>query len=101
MADGETLMSLSHFPRCSVASWFHSPTSRRRKALAALRLRCASRHVCETLESRLLLSTVTWTGNAGDNQWTDAGNWVNTLGQNVVPGSGDDAVINLSVHRSP
>ncbi len=33
---------------------------------------------------------ITWTGNAGDNQWTTAGNWTN----NTIPGSSDIAYFN-------
>ncbi len=45
----------------------------------------------ELLESRRLLSTVTWTGAANDGgQWTNAGNWTGGTG---VPQPGDSAVI--------
>jgi len=43
-------------------------------------------HSIESLEPRLLLSAVTWTGAAGDNQWTTPGNW----STNALPGPGDD-----------
>ena len=46
----------------------------------------------EDLEPLMLLSTVTWTGAAGDNNWDTGGNW--STGN--TPGAGDDAVINVA-----
>jgi RHS repeat-associated protein len=46
----------------------------------------------EQLESRLHLSAVSWTGSAGDNLWTTAGNWSG----NAVPGAADDVTITLA-----
>ena len=46
----------------------------------------------EWMEERTLLSSVSWTGNAHDNNWDTPGNW-NT---NSLPGSGDDVTINTS-----
>ncbi|HEY1685629.1 MAG TPA: hypothetical protein VGG19_12755, partial [Tepidisphaeraceae bacterium] len=54
------------------------------RAVAASRL--------EQLERRTLLSTITWTGNAHDNQWTTGTNWQG----NVAPGSNDEALINIA-----
>ncbi|MCX5676598.1 MAG: hypothetical protein NTX87_16480 [Planctomycetota bacterium] len=45
--------------------------------------------VFEALESRLLLSTVTWDGEAGTSYWSDPLNWSG----NHVPGATDDVVI--------
>ena len=45
----------------------------------------------EWMEPRTLLSSVTWTGDAGDNNWDTPTNW-NT---NNVPGSSDDVTINI------
>ena len=49
----------------------------------------------ESLESRALLSTVTWTNSAGGD-WDTGSNW--STGQ--VPGAGDNAVINLSTAQT-
>lgn len=45
----------------------------------------------EMLECRRLLSTITWTGDAGDNNWTTGTNWQG----NIAPGAGDEALINI------
>ncbi len=50
------------------------------------------RLLVEQLEDRLTLS-VTWTGNAGTFNWTDANNW----SSHAVPGSTDDVMINVAV----
>ena len=50
------------------------------------------RFAVETLEPRTLLAAVSWTGAAGDNQWTTPGNW--STGQ--LPGPGDDVTINIA-----
>jgi hypothetical protein len=42
------------------------------------------------MESRALLSAVTWTGAAGDHNWDTPGNWTG----DAVPGSADDVTIN-------
>src|SRR6185312_4226605 len=47
----------------------------------------------ETLEQRCLLSTVTWTGAAGDLKWATGGNWSGGTGTGGLPGSGQDVVI--------
>src|SRR5262245_6555177 len=53
------------------------------------------RLVCaEHLESRRLLSTVTWTGTAGDGNWDTPGNWSSNPS---LPGSMDDVSIPASV----
>lgn len=46
----------------------------------------------EGLEPRLLFTTISWTGGAGDGLWTSANNW-NTVS---VPATGDDVAINVS-----
>lgn len=68
---------------------------RRRRNRIELRVKDASSTpkfswVVEALESRLLLSAVSWTGDAGDNQWTTPGNW----STHALPGPGDDVTIN-------
>jgi hypothetical protein len=55
-----------------------------------------ARAAIEALECRLLMSTVTWTGSAGDNQWTSPNNWstisVPAIGENVVfPANGGNS----------
>ena len=42
----------------------------------------------------MLLSSVTWTGAAGDNQWTTPGNW----STDALPGAGDDVTINVAAN---
>ena len=64
------------------------------------RLRSTSyRPRLEWMEERTLLSDVSWTGNAHDNNWDTPGNW----STDSVPGSGDDVTINIAanvVHSS-
>src|SRR5689334_9082190 len=48
----------------------------------------------EPLEQRALLAAVSWTGQAGDNLWTTAGNWSN----GTVPTSADDVTISLAAN---
>ena len=48
----------------------------------------------EWMEPRTLLSAVTWTGGAGDNNWDTAANW----STDSVPGSGDDVTINIAAN---
>ena len=53
----------------------------------------------EWMESRIVLSPVVWTGDAGDNNWDSPNNW-NPVG---VPGSTADVTINIAanvVHSS-
>src|SRR5262245_14360908 len=45
----------------------------------------------ERLEDRHLLATVTWDGDAGDNNWQTAANWSN----DSLPTTGDDVVIDV------
>src|SRR3954467_3564239 len=49
----------------------------------------------ETVEDRMLLATLLWTGGAGDNNWDAVANWVNAAvnTDHHVPTAGDDAVI--------
>ena len=49
--------------------------------------------VGEELESRLLLSNVSWTGGASTLNWTDAINWSG----HAVPGASDNVTINIAV----
>ncbi len=53
--------------------------------------RRATRLVVDELESRRLLSNVTWTGGADATSWAVAGNW----SDDAVPGPTDDVTINL------
>ncbi len=46
----------------------------------------------ETMEVRILLSAVFWTGTAGDNNWDTPSNW----STDAVPGSSDDVAINVA-----
>ena len=46
-------------------------------------------YTADALESRRLLSTVTWTNATGSGRWTDAGNW-STF---AVPSAADDVVV--------
>ena len=46
---------------------------------------------CERLEDRLLLTTVTWDGDAGDGDWHNAVNWDG----DVLPGLSDDVRIGV------
>ena len=48
----------------------------------------------EWMEPRTLLSAVTWTGGAGDNNWDTAANW----STDSVPGPGDDVTINIAAN---
>jgi hypothetical protein len=45
----------------------------------------------EWLERRVALATIAWSGNGDGTSFNQAANWVG----NVVPGAGDDAVINV------
>jgi len=46
----------------------------------------------EALETRTLLAAVSWTGAAGDGQWTTPGNW----STGALPGAADDVTINVA-----
>jgi IPT/TIG domain len=48
----------------------------------------------EWMEPRTLLSAVSWTGDAGDNNWDTPGNW----STDTVPGSGDDVTIDIAAN---
>ncbi len=66
--------------------------SRRRETARARRSsRGAVRLALDFLESRTLLSNVTWTGAADGKSWTVAGNW----SDDALPTSSDDVTINL------
>jgi hypothetical protein len=65
------------------------PVSARRASRRTARADLAPRAVAEQLESRQLLAAVVWTGEGGDNLWSNAGNWSN----GAVPGLADDVVI--------
>jgi hypothetical protein len=55
-------------------------------------LQKSARAACETLEGRMLLSAVSWTGMGGDNQWTTPGNW----STGMLPGPADDITIDVA-----
>src|SRR5262249_42874114 len=46
----------------------------------------------EWMEPRTMLSAVSWTGGAGDNNWDSTANW----DTNAVPGASDDVTINIA-----
>ena len=48
----------------------------------------------ESFEPRTLLSAVSWTGAAGDNNWDTASNW----STDSVPGAGDDVTIDIAAN---
>ena len=48
----------------------------------------------EWMEPRTLLSAVSWTGSAGDDNWDTPGNW----STDSVPGSGDDVTIDIAAN---
>jgi hypothetical protein len=56
------------------------------------RKRNRKRLTLDLLETRTLLSGVSWTGAADGTSWAVAGNW----SDNAIPGPGDDVTINLS-----
>lgn len=62
--------------------------SRRRQS----RIRSSIQPLLERLEPIVLLSPVTWTGAAGDNNWDTGGNW----STGTTPGAGDDVTINVT-----
>jgi|GEM_PF-3055088 len=66
--------------------------AKRNSAAAHKRLNVACRATVEMLESRTLLSAVSWQNGAGGD-WDTPTNWSN----NLVPQSGDDVTINIAV----
>ncbi len=48
----------------------------------------------EWMEPRTLLTAVSWTGTAGDNNWDTPGNW----STDSVPGAGDDVTIAIAAN---
>jgi len=42
-----------------------------------------------------MLSVVAWDGEAGNGLWHDPVNWRDELGSDVLPGPGDDVVIDV------
>ncbi len=66
--------------------------SRRKAFLRGVQQR---RYGFESLEERRMLALDTWTGNGGDNLWTDAANWSTA----AVPNSTDD--VSISAPGSP
>ncbi|RPI83952.1 MAG: hypothetical protein EHM42_07930, partial [Planctomycetaceae bacterium] len=48
--------------------------------------------VAEVLETRVLLTAISWDGGAGDGLWSSALNW----STNVVPGSADDVTLDVA-----
>ncbi len=65
--------------------------SRKERRGGGLRTRSRRPRV-ELMESRMLLSAVTWTGDAGDDNWDTPDNW----STDSVPGSGDDVTIDTT-----
>ena len=47
------------------------------------------------MEGRTLLSAISWTGNAGDNDWDTPGNWSSSP---ALPGAADDVTINVEAN---
>ena len=64
-------------------------TQRPSRSLAGRNRKPKRRLLVESLEARLVLATVTFTGNAGNGTWSTAGNW----DTNALPQNGDDVVI--------
>src|SRR5262245_55719645 len=82
-------MSLKSWLRTGSKS--NSSGSRVRPRPSAQKARRGVRRLSlEALEDRLAPAAVSWTGNAGTLNWSDAGNWSN----NAVPTSADDVTIN-------
>lgn len=65
---------------------------RRRSLRIGPEVRVASRYLVESLERRVLLSTVFWTGRGSTPSWSDPNNW----STGALPGPSDDAVISLA-----
>ena len=79
----------------SVLGWMMSRRFSGRLVLSRERGRRRKRTLAiEWLEVRLMLSTVTWTGGAGDSNWDTAQNWSG----DAVPGPGDDVTIDLGAN---
>src|SRR5579864_1633447 len=68
--------------------------SRRTRSLKTRRLtlRPPAQWVAESLESRVFLAAVNWTGGGGDSQWTNPLNWSSNP---TLPGASDDVTINV------
>jgi len=69
----------------------HREASRRRSQRSFRRGSRSIRPTIDVLESRTLLSSITWTGSGDGKSWTDAANWSN----DKVPTASDDVAINL------
>jgi hypothetical protein len=69
----------------ALAGWFESL----RQVTSASKSTNRHRHLAELLEQRVLLSTIVWTGQAGDGDFNNGDNW---MGGNV-PGESDTAEI--------
>ncbi len=69
-----------------------SHRSRTAPRRAANKTRRTFRPRPDFLEDRTLLSTVTWTGDAGDNNWDTPANW----SSDAVPTASDDVLIDLA-----
>jgi hypothetical protein len=69
-----------------------NPTRRSTRANATTRRNPGFRPSLEGLEARLVLSTITWSGNGDDQTFNSGANWVG----GVAPGASDDAVINVA-----
>lgn len=68
------------------------PASGKRSASRPSRNSWGRRLVLESLEQRVVLSTVIWDGGGGDSNWNNPRNWDNDL----LPGPDDDVYIDIS-----
>src|SRR5690242_15706538 len=85
---------MTHLARKGREFMHGSQASERAGAFVTCALRNSARAACETLERRVLLSAVAWTGMGGDRQWTTPGNW----STGTLPGPADDVTINLAAN---
>ena len=89
-------MSMKWWHKTSASQINASPESSRRKRRPVLKKPAVPRRLAiETLEDRLVPTTVSWINASGGN-WNVGANW--STGQ--VPGSGDDAVIDTAATLS-
>jgi hypothetical protein len=74
-------------------SWFRGWRFHRTTSKSRARPQWTSRPSLEQFVSRLAPASYSWTGGAGTLNWADANNWSG----GVVPGSSDNATINVAV----
>ena len=76
-------------------SWLRGLKTPERTQRSNRRRRIQGRHTAqvssEQLETRTLLSAISWDGGGGDLNWNTPENWSG----DVVPGSNDDVTINI------